>query len=80
MTVRTWFRILRRSAWEGSLPEVTLYCRGSWQSPLGPRVQLWALTDYQKVIDNPNLARPPIDVIREDMATYWRRLGLSDAP
>lgn len=70
MTVRTWFRLLRRTAWETELPQLQLYCRAD-RVPLGTGVRLWALTDYQRLIDHPELVE---DVC--EMTDRTLRLGI----
>lgn len=76
MTVRTWFRLLRRSAWESDhLPEVTLYCRAVHE-PLGPGVKLYALTDYQRIIDHPEFAEPVVQLVQRDIRKYISQLLL----
>ena len=54
MTVRTWFRLLRRSTWEGDAPEITIYFRADEPQLFGPwtgPVPLRDLKDYQELID-----------------------------
>jgi hypothetical protein len=50
MTTREWFRILRRSAWEGQLPHVSVMDGGV-------EIYLWTLTDYQAFIEQ-NIPTP----------------------
>lgn len=55
MTTRAWFRILRRSAWEGHFPHVTLYRRTDAYEltgqPLQPPIDLLTLQDLQRFVD-----------------------------
>lgn len=56
MTVRTWFRIVRRAAWEGSPPpHILLYLRALpddfRQGPLAPAISLIDFHDYQAFVE-----------------------------
>jgi hypothetical protein len=54
VTVRAWFRLLRRSAWEADHPEILIYFRpATWRGePLEHPARLCTLLDYQQVIDH----------------------------
>lgn len=71
MTVRAWFRLRRRTAWErNEFPEVTLFCRAESPNPLGPGVRLCDLIDYQTLIEHPEKVVPPFVLVQRDMQKY----------
>lgn len=61
MTVRSWFRIVRASAWEEYLPKIEIYFRSSNpdRGPLSPVCTLMNLQSYQLLIDR---GGPPLHV------------------
>lgn len=70
MTVRTWFRLLRRSAWESELPDIYVYFRTPSDPKFGPLsspLKLTTFTDYQAFIDQGEIPRPVRALITEMM-------------
>lgn len=75
ITVRRWFRLLRRAAWEGGVPQIGMWFRNQdtpteWTTPpLSPRVWIMDMKDLQQVIEG-EIPEHPERAIRRKMSLW----------